>query len=289
MVSAAAPQSTDDPQRYAADVVRASGSSFARPIMFLPRHKRQAMIALYAFCRETDDIVDEIPDPEEARERLAAWRAELDALFDGHPRHPVTRALAAPVAEFHLPKRHFVEILEGFEMDRSGRMVRPDMTTLERYCYCVASCVGLISIEIFGYKDPRVRDFAYQLGQAFQLTNILRDVEEDAARGRIYLPREILERHGLDKTPARDLLGAPAMWAVCRDIGALAREHFAAARAALPAAEVRNMRPALLMRAIYERYLDRMEASDWRLNGSRVRLGRATKAWVLLRALFSTL
>lgn len=289
MVSALAPESAGDPKRYVSEVVRASGSSFARPMMFLPRNKREAMIALYAFCRETDDIVDEIEDPGEALARLTAWRTELDALYEGRPTHPVTCALTGPVREFRLPKKYFLDILEGFEMDRSGAMARPDMKTLERYCYCVASCVGLISVEIFGYRDPRIRDFAYHLGQAFQLTNILRDIAEDAARGRIYLPREALERQGLAQVPARELIFQPQLPPVCAEVGALAQRHFEQASACLPASEIRNMRPALLMRAVYERYLSRMEASGWRLGGDRVRLGRATKTWVLLRALVATI
>lgn len=288
MVNALAPQAAD-PKRYVSDVVRASGSSFARPMMFLPRNKREAMLALYAFCRETDDIVDETADPAEALARLDAWRAELDALYDGHPSHPVTCALLGPVEAFRLPKKHFLEILEGFEMDRAGTMSRPDLATLERYCYCVASCVGLISVEIFGYREPKIRDFAVHLGQAFQLTNILRDIEEDAARGRIYLPREILERHGLAAAAPTDLIRSPELPAACTEVGRLARRHFEQAAASLPASEVRNMRPALLMRAIYERYLERMEESGWRLAGEQVRLGGAAKIWVLLRALVATL
>lgn len=289
MVTALSAPATDDPKRYVVEVVRASGSSFARPMMVLPKHKREAMLALYAFCRETDDVVDEIEDPNEALEKLDIWRAEIDALYDGRPSHPVTRALAGPVAAFDLPKRHFLEILDGFEMDRSGAMFRPNMETLERYCYRVACCVGLLSVEIFGYRDPRIPEFAENLGHAFQLTNILRDIREDAMRGRIYLPIESLERHGLDEVPPEALVAAPKLSGVSAEIGALARKRFADAAAALPSSEVRSMRPALLMRAIYETYLDRMEASGWQLAGSRVRLGSVAKAWRLFRAFVKTI
>ena len=289
MVAALEPRTDDDPKRYVAKVVRASGSSFARPMLVLPRAKRESMLALYAFCRETDDVVDEIEDPEEALRQLDAWRAELDALYRGVPSHPVTRALAGPVAALDLPKRYFTEILNGFDMDRSGAMCRPDMETLERYCFCVASCVGLISVEIFGYQDRRIPEFAEQLGHAFQLTNILRDIEEDTRRGRIYLPIELLQRHGLAELPPEELLAAAALPEVCAELGALARRRFAAAATALAPSEIRSMRPALLMRAIYETYLDRMEASGWRLSGDEVRLGRASKLWLLLRAFITTI
>lgn len=289
MVSSLEVPAAEDPKRYVSEVVRASGSSFSRPIMFLPKAKREAMRALYAFCRETDDVVDEIEDPGEALARLDAWREELDALYKGRPTHPVTRALAEPVETFGLPQQYFLEILEGFEMDRAGVMFRPDMRTLECYCHRVASCVGLISVKIFGYRDPRIREFAEHLGQAFQLTNILRDIDEDAARGRIYLPIEILERHGLAELPPDALAKDGKLPEACAEIGALARRRFASAAGALPASEMRSMRPALMMRAIYEAYLERMAASEWRLTDSRVRLGRATKIWLLLRSFLSTI
>ena len=186
-----------DPKRYVAEVTRASRSSFFLPMLLLPREKREAMLALYAFCRETDDVADEIEDPAQSRALIEAWRGEVRALYQGAPRHPVTRALAAPVERFGLAERHFMEILEGFEMDGGGAMLRPTLAELERYCHCVAGCVGLLSVEIFGYRARTIPTFARHLGQAFQLTNILRDVAEDAKRGRIYLPQELLERHGL--------------------------------------------------------------------------------------------
>jgi len=280
---------TDDPKAYVAEVVRASGSSFARPMMVLPREKREAMLALYAFCRETDDVADEIEDLDESLRQLNAWRDEVEALYTGNSRHPVAIALAGPVERFGLPKKYFIELLNGFDMDRSGQMVRPELATLEQYCYRVACCVGLISVEIFEYEDAKILEFAEHLGHAFQLTNILRDIGEDAERGRIYLPLEFLDRHGMADVPPKDLMAHPGLRAVCAEIGALARRRFDQASANLPASEVRNMRPALLMRAVYESYLVRMEESDWHLSGDRVRLGKAAKIWTLLRAYIATL
>ncbi|MGD9535913.1 MAG: presqualene diphosphate synthase HpnD [Alphaproteobacteria bacterium] len=275
----------DDAKAYVSAVARRSGSSFLLPMLFLPRPKREAMLALYAFCRETDDVADEVPDEAEALALLDAWRDEIAALYRGEPRHPVTIALAEPVERFGLAQRHFLGILEGFDMDRRGRMVRPTMAELERYCHCVASCVGLLSVSIFGYRSPRVLDFAEHLGQAFQLTNILRDVHEDAERGRIYLPIELLEREGVQHLPPHELLKTEGARRVCVELGRLARQRFRLASEALPPDERRAMRPALLMRGVYEPYLDRIEARQFRLDLPRVRFGAFRKLTLLLRAL----
>jgi phytoene synthase len=274
----------DGARAYVSAVARRSGSSFLLPMLVLPRPKREAMLALYAFCRETDDIADEVPDQAEALALLDAWRDEIAALYRGEPRHPVTLALAEPVERFGLAQRHFLGILEGFDMDRRGRMVRPTMAELERYCHCVASCVGLLSVSIFGYRSPRVLEFAEHLGHAFQLTNILRDVHEDAERGRIYLPIELLEREGVQHLPPHELFKTEGARRVCRELGRMARERFRLAAEMLPADERRAMRPALLMRGIYEPYLDRIEARDFRLDLPRVRFGASRKLGLLLRA-----
>ena len=260
-----------DPKRYVAEVTRASRSSFFLPMLLLPREKREAMLALYAFCRETDDVADEIEDPAQSRALIEAWRGEVRALYQGAPRHPVTRALAAPVERFGLAERHFMEILEGFEMDGGGAMLRPTLAELERYCHCVAGCVGLLSVEIFGYRARTIPTFAGHLGQAFQLTNILRDVAEDAKRGRIYLPQELLERHGLADIGPEAIGRTPGVEKVCGALGGMARRRFGAASEALPRSERRSMRPAILMRSVYEAYLDRIERAGFPVAGRRIR------------------
>ncbi len=280
--------SADDPKRYVADVTKASGSSFYLPMMLLPRVKREAMLALYAFCRETDDVADEIEDPAISRALIDAWREEIHALYRGEPRHPVTIALEAPIERFGLPERYFLEILEGFEMDGGGAMVRPTLAELERYCYCVASCVGLLSVEIFGYRADSIPTFARHLGLAFQLTNILRDVAEDAERGRIYLPREFLEDKGLEAVPPEGIVGAPGIEGVCAKVGRMARQHFDVAAASLPSSERRAMRPALLMRAVYETYLRRIEREGFRVAGPRIKFGSLRKTSLVLGALIKT-
>ncbi|MBM3482707.1 MAG: presqualene diphosphate synthase HpnD [Alphaproteobacteria bacterium] len=277
-----------DPKDYVSKVARHSGSSFLLPMLLLPREKREAMLALYAFCRETDDVADEVPDQTEALALLNAWREEIAALYRGEPHHPVTIALAQPVERFGLAQKHFLGILDGFHMDRGAAMLRPTLAELERYCHCVASCVGLLSVEIFGYRSPRIPEFAEHLGQAFQLTNILRDVREDAERGRIYLPIELLKRERVDHLTPMDLLKSDGAQRICAEIGAMARKRFALADQALPAEERRAMRSALLMRGIYEAYLDRIEARGFRLDLPRVRFGAGRKLLLVLRALVRT-
>lgn len=278
-----------NPKAYVAAITRASGSSFFLPMLLLPRPKREAMLALYAFCRETDDVADEIEDPEESRALIEAWRDEIHALYRGSPRHPVTRALVEPVRRFDLPEKHFLSILDGFDMDRGGAMLRPTMAELEQYCYCVACCVGLLSVEIFEYEAPSIPTFAVNLGHAFQLTNILRDIAEDAERGRIYLPRELLERHGLAHIEPEEILTRPGVDKVCAEIGAMARSRFHRASEALPRSEWRAMRPALLMRAVYETYLDQIEADGFRVDRPPIKFSGLRKVSLVFGALLRTL
>jgi len=280
---------TEDPKQYVSDVTRASGSSFFLPMLLLPRARREGMLALYAFCRETDDVADEIEDTELSGRLLDAWRGEISAVFSGAPSHPVGHALMEPIRRFDLEKEPFLEILDGFDMDRSGAMVRPTLKELELYCHRVASCVGLVSVKVFGCRSPGVPEFAEHLGQAFQLTNIMRDVAEDGARGRIYLPMELLEKEGLSEVAPEDLAAAPGVERVCRELGAMARERFRLASAALPRSERRNMRPALLMRSVYEAYLNEIERRGFRVDGPRIRFGSGKKISLLVRGLLSTL
>jgi phytoene synthase len=275
----------EDPKAYAWSVVRKSGSSFLLPMLLLARPRRQAMLALYAFCRETDDVADEVVDKAMAGTLIEAWREEIQALYRGRPRHPVTLALAEPVERYGLAEKYFLGILDGFDLDRSGAMLRPSMATLERYCYNVACCVGLLSVEIFGYRSPRIPEFAEHLGHAFQLTNILRDVAEDARLGRIYLPGELLAKHGLADIEPDALIRSPATPKVCAEIGQMARERFHLAAEILPDSERASMRPALLMRAVYERYLDRIEAAGFRVDGPPISFSKLQKITLVLGGL----
>ena len=211
----------------------------------LPRPKREAMFAVYAYCRAVDDIADGDDTPEVKLAGLTAWREEIDQLFQGRPNHPITRALRRPVETYGLAKEEFLALLDGMEMDATNRMVAPSFSELELYCDRVAGAVGLLSVRIFGVSGPAARPLALTLGRALQLTNLLRDLLEDAELGRLYLPRELLEAHGIETRDPAAVLRHPALAAVCGDLAEIAGERFVDARAALREA-VRSAAPKLL-------------------------------------------
>jgi phytoene synthase len=249
----------------------------------LPAAKRKAMYAIYAFCREVDDVADGDAPLEAKLDQLAGWRREVDALFMGRPSRPTTLALVDAIARFDLPAGEFHAMIDGMEMDASGIMRAPPMSDLLRYCRCVAGAVGLLSIRVFGAQGAAARRGALALGEALQLTNILRDLSEDAARGRLYLPRELLERHrisGLDPTRA---LRDPGLPKVCEALAAHARTRFADAERHFGRGERRALRPALVMMHVYRRTLDRLIARGWRQLDDPVRLARPERLWLALR------
>ena len=190
------------PEEYCQQKAASSGSSFYYSFLFLPPNRRRAITALYAFCREVDDVVDECHDPQIAATKLAWWRTELDRLYSGRPEHPVAQALLPVLSEFNLPREQLAEVIDGMEMDLQQTRYL-DFKALSLYCYRVASVVGLLAAEIFGFQDRRTQKYAHDLGMAFQLTNIIRDVGEDARRGRVYLPIDELQRF---KVPVSDIL-----------------------------------------------------------------------------------
>jgi len=243
-------------------VTKASRSNFAYAFLVLPRAQRDALYAIYAFCRLTDDLVDEaVPNAEAPAVRLAAWRAELDACIRGEARHPVLRRLGDVIQHFRIPRAYFEELLNGVEMDL-GTPRYASFAELETYCYRVAGVVGLMCIEVFGYRRPETRVYAERLGTAFQLTNILRDVGVDAQRGRIYLPLEDLTRFGCTEDEILGCRLTPAVREVLRFEAARARDCYTAAQAALPAEDRRPMLPAEIMRTIYRRLLERIETAE---------------------------
>ncbi len=262
--------------------VEAAGTSFYWAMRLLPAARREAMYAIYAFCREVDDIADDWPEAERAR-GLAAWRDEIAALYAGTPQHPVARALREPVARFALRRGDFEAIIDGMEMDAAGDIRAPDLATLDLYCARVAAAVGHLSVHAFGDPSPAAHRVADALGRALQLTNILRDLGEDAGRGRLYLPREVLDRHGIRATEPRTMLRHPALPAACRDVAALAERHFAEADAAMAQCSRRAMRPAALMGAFYRATLDELLRAGWRDPASRVGLSKRRKLWLVLR------
>jgi phytoene synthase len=267
------------PDAYCQQKAVASGSSFYYSFLFLPPERRRAITALYAFCREVDDVVDETSEMDVAAAKLAWWRAELGNLAAGKAQHPVTRALSPFMQKFSLETAKLGEIIDGMEMDLTQTRYL-DWPGLERYCYRVAGVVGLLAARIFGYQDERTLEYARNLGIAFQLTNILRDVGEDARRNRIYLPMSDLKSFGV---PAADILQSrhtPEFGKLMQFEAQRAREHYTQAFAALPAADRKAQRPGLIMAAIYRTLLDEIERDGWRVLTQRTSLTPLRKFWI---------
>ena len=270
------------PEEYCQQRAAASGSSFYYSFLFLPPRRRAAITALYAFCREVDDVVDECDDPQVAAGKLAWWRQELDRLYAGQPQHPVTQALQPMLAEFSLPQEQLLEIIDGMEMDLTQSRYL-DFTALSLYCYRVASVVGLLAAEIFGFQDRRTLKYAHDLGTAFQLTNIIRDVGEDARRGRVYLPMDELKRFGVS---VADILAARQT----DDFRKLmefqidrAERYYAQAMSELPAIDRKAQRPGLVMAAIYRTLLDEIRHDGCQVLTQRTSLTPIRKLWIAWR------
>jgi 15-cis-phytoene synthase len=267
------------PDEYCQQKAAASGSSFYYSFLFLPPQRRRAITALYAFCREVDDVVDETSDTQLAAAKLAWWRSELANLYAGKPQHPVTRALLPFIEKYSLSKENLGEIIDGMEMDLTQTRYL-DWAGLERYCYRVAGVVGLLAAGIFGYRDPRTLEYARDLGIAFQLTNIIRDVGEDARKNRIYLPMDELKRF---EVPAADILNAretPQFRVLMKFQDARARSYYDKAIAALPAGDRRAQRPGLIMAAIYRALLEEIERDGFRVLRQRISLTPLRKFWI---------
>ncbi|MGE0723927.1 MAG: presqualene diphosphate synthase HpnD [Alphaproteobacteria bacterium] len=268
--------------RAASAVVDRAGSSFYWAMRLLPRPRREAMYAVYAFCRTVDDIADGPDGPEQKRMGLARWRVEVEAVFSGRPHHAVGRALVAPIARYGLRREDFLAVIDGMEMDAAGAMVAPDWPTLERYCGCVAGAVGRLAVRIFGVPEAEGPPLARALGLAVQLTNILRDLREDARDGRLYLPREALDRHGVPPGPPSAAVVHPAIGRVAADVAGTARRRFAEAEDVMDRIPRSAARPARVMAAIYRRLLDRVEGQGVG-SVARARLGAIEKLWIALR------
>ncbi|MHA1114021.1 MAG: presqualene diphosphate synthase HpnD [Alphaproteobacteria bacterium] len=254
-------------------LVSRSGSSFLWPMRLLGRERRAALHAVYACCRELDDIADGEDSLAERRTRLAEWAAEIDAAFEGRPHWPVGRALAAAVRRFALAVEDMREVVRGMEMDLEERMRAPSREELALYCRRVAGAVGLLTVAILDCRDADSRAFALALGEAMQITNILRDLEEDAARGRLYLPREFLADAGIDTTDPEDVLRHPAIAEVCARLAEAAHQRYDDAARLLAACDRRRLRLAVMLMLVYRPLLDRLGADGWRFPRRRARPG----------------
>ena len=267
------------PDEYCQQKAVQSGSSFYYSFLFLPAERRRAITALYAFCREVDDTVDECTDPAIARNKLAWWRKEVGAMLDGHPTHPVTQALQPHLQAYQLDGAHLLAIIDGMEMDLDQTRYL-DFAGLKRYCGHVAGVVGILSARIFGTTRPETLQYAEKLGLAFQLTNIIRDVGEDARKGRIYLPVNELQQFNVKAADILNARHSEDFEKLMQFQAARAQEAYQEAFALLPAEDRRAQRPGLMMAAIYRALLNEIEADRFPVLQQKISLTPLRKLWL---------
>ena len=267
------------PDDYCQQQAAQSGSSFYYSFLFLPPERRRAITALYAFCREVDDVVDECTDPALAQTKLAWWRQELVRLYAGEAQHPVTRALAPAIQPFGLKRAHLEEIIDGMEMDlRQNRYL--DFAALAQYCHRVAGVVGLLAASIFGYRDERTLAYAHTLGLAFQLTNIIRDVGEDSRKGRIYLPQDEMQQYGVKPSDVLHARQTEDFVRLMKFQIERAENYYRAAFEQLPQVDRKAQRPGLVMAAIYRALLKEIAADGCKVLSQRTALTPLRKLWI---------
>lgn len=268
------------------EITRAAGSSFYWGMRILPEDRRDAMFAIYAFCREVDDIADgDAPDAEKRRQ-LDGWRRSIEALYaddQAGKDTPVLRALSIAIHHYNLEKKDFFEVISGMEMDTDGSIVAPTLEQLELYCNRVAGAVGLLSVRIFGDSSAKAQEFAIALGTALQLTNILRDLKDDARMGRLYLPRETIDAQGIEVISPEAVLASPKLPEICASVAETARQRYADAERLLRDCDARALKPAIVMMMNYRRILDRLIANRWQDLDDDAGLSAPRKLWITLR------
>jgi phytoene synthase len=261
---------------------KVSGSSFYAGMRVLPKAERMAMYAIYAFCREVDDIVDEpVGTVETRRADLNTWRADVDSLYAGGP--PGRMAfLAADVRRYGLEQADFIAVIDGMEMDLDQDIRAPSMAELELYCDRVAGAVGRLSVKVFGMQDEPGKALAVPLGRALQLTNILRDLDEDAGIGRLYLPREALVEAGIDSDEPYTVINDPRVDVACKTLAKLAHDYYRQADAVMAKRPAGKLAAPRLMSAVYGNILAKMEAAGWAPPRERAKIGKAALLWIVL-------
>ncbi len=272
-----------NPADHVNRVVARSGTSFLWGMRALSAERRRAIYAIYAFCREVDDIADEPGEDADKRRALAAWRQEIDRLYAGEPNWPTTRALLKPVRRYNLPQEEFLAVIEGMEIDAGPTVRMQDLDDLLHYCRKVAGAVGRLSIHAFGVPRNPGFQIAETLGNALQLTNILRDLKADAALHRLYVPQELLSKHGVAATSLNATLSHPGFSAACAELAGLARGYYAETERLIAEFGWRRIRPAVLMMAVYRELLDRLEERGWTRLDVGIRLTRFRKLLLALR------
>jgi len=267
------------PDEYCQQKAAQSGSSFYYSFRFLPPERRRAITALYAFCREVDDAVDEPADPGVARATLNWWRDEVARLYAGSAQHPVTRALGQAIGPFNIQQVQLGEILDGMEMDLTQNRY-PSFERLQLYCHRVAGVVGLLAANVFGFRNPGTLDYAEKLGLAFQLTNIIRDVGDDARKNRIYIPQDEMQRFGVSEAEVLAARHTENFSRLIRFQAERVMRCYADALAALPAEDRRSQRPGLVMAAIYRTLLEEIGRDNYQVLSHRTRLTPIRKLWI---------
>ena len=270
------------PQEYCARKTAQSGSSFYYSFLFLDKNKRDAITALYAFCREVDDVVDDTADEQIARAKLEWWKSEIDSVWSGTPQHPVTKALRSFIKQYRLEKKYFHLIIDGMVMDLD-RTQYETSDQLTHYCYRAASAVGILSANIFGYSHPSTLTFAERLGLALQLTNILRDIQEDLARGRIYIPTDQLTKFGINKYSLHESVGTKEFDNLIEGQAEHAYELFESAHSALHPDDRKDQKAGLIMSAIYKKLLGKIVENPSRSFFKRQTLSPIHKFWIAWR------
>ena len=274
------------PLEYCKQKASESGSSFTVSFIFLPKTQREAMTVLYAFCREVDDVVDECSDYAVAQTKLNWWKSEIANLYAGTPQHPVSRALQPVIHAFNLAQEHFLEIIDGMEMDLKFNRYE-DFKQLQLYCYRVASVVGLLSAQIFGFKNRKTLKYAHDLGMAFQLTNIIRDVGEDARRGRIYLPLDELKKAKVTEEDILQSRETPQMKELIEYQIERAESYYDKALRELPVEDAKQQRTGLMMAAIYRTLLREIKRdSAEKVLNSRTSIPPVRKLMLALQTYF---
>jgi phytoene synthase len=263
-------------------IVKRSGTSFYQGMKILPEPRRRAMWAIYAFCRVVDDIADEPAPDEEKQAGLNEWRGRIAQLYAGNATDPITRCLLQPVADYKLHQADFRAVIDGMEMD-SRAIVAPDWETLDLYCDRVAAAVGRLSVRAFGDASSQADEVAWALGRALQFTNILRDLKEDAARGRLYLPANWLAAAHIDPADPAAAVKHREIGQVCERMAAQAHRYYSMAEAAMTHCNRTAMRPARIMAVTYRGVLKRLEKRGWRDLDTPVHVPKPVKLWFLLR------
>lgn len=267
------------PDEYCQQKTVKSGSSFYYSFLFLPAEQRKAITAVYAFCREVDDIVDECTDANIARIKLQWWRDSMEKTYQGEPQHPIQHALVSAIERYNLPLEHFLEIIDGMEMDLDKQRY-PSFKELSLYCYRAASVVGLLAAEIFGYQDRSAPKYAYNLGMAFQLTNILRDVREDASRGRIYIPLDELQQFHVTEADILQFKDSEAMQKLLAFQAKRAQRYYDKAYSLLAEEDRFPQRTGLIMASIYQQLLKTIINKNYKVLDGRISLNPIQKLWL---------